>query len=158
MADMLVGIITKLLKAIHNGLEYISAEDGINKKLLSEQWFNLTKEQLALYKQLNFIISELNNGWYKVYAGVYSDDLLTMLTLLNFMTQFSTVSELEENKKEYLISEQFNFAVVTNLQDNFERMKFNLPIKPVPGKDLEQGYTFGKHDQRIFIDEEKNQN
>ena len=78
-----------------------------------------------------------------------------MLTLLNFMTQFSTVSELEENKKEYLISEQFNFAVVTNLQDNFERMKFNLPIKPVPGKDLEQGYTFGKHDQRIFIDEEK---
>ena len=61
MADMLVGIISKLLKSLHEELRYDSIEDGLNKKILGEGWFNLNEQQLFLYKQLTHIICEVNN-------------------------------------------------------------------------------------------------
>lgn len=155
-ADMLVGLIAKLLKSIHKDLAYTSLEDFGGKKILSEKWFNLNNEQLELYKQLDYILNELNNAWFKTYAGIYADDFLTLLTLINFMTQFSTTTDLKESKNDLGLPEQFNSVIVSRLQAYFQRMKLKIPIKVVPEKEIEQGYVIGKYGQKIYIDE-KNQ-
>ena len=75
MADMLVGIIGKLMKSLYHSLTPTQDSPRIAKTLLSKEWFRLTDGQLQLYKQLYHIVFEINNDWYKVYAGNYSDDL-----------------------------------------------------------------------------------
>ncbi|MFW3331261.1 hypothetical protein [Aerococcus viridans] len=153
-ADMLAGLLTKLLKALHNDLAYLSLDDGINKKKLSERWFKLTTKQLELYKKFAFIISKLNNTWYKIYAGIYSDDLLILLTFLNFISQFSTVIELEESNQELLLSEQFNSAMVIRMQDYFTELHSKLPIEPISVTEKEQDFFFGNRGEKIYFDDE----
>lgn len=50
MADMMAGIISKLLKALCDELHYHSIAEGTEKKLLSTKWFQLNEAQLNLYK------------------------------------------------------------------------------------------------------------
>ena len=71
MADMLVGIIGKLMKSLYHSLTPTQDSPRIAKTLLSKEWFRLTDGQLQLYKQLYHIVFEINNDWYKVYAGNY---------------------------------------------------------------------------------------
>lgn len=89
MADMLIGLIGKMLKAINQALRYASETETIQKKLLPSTWFKLKPEQLLLYKKLYHIICQLNNAWYKSYSGIYSDDLVVFVALLNFINHFS---------------------------------------------------------------------
>ncbi|EKJ3581647.1 TPA: hypothetical protein ACN1ND_000299 [Enterococcus faecalis] len=154
-ADMLAGLLNKLLKALHNELAYISEEDGVNKKILSQNWFNLSVEQLGLYKKLAFIVSELNNAWYKSYAGIYSDDLLTLVTFLNFISQFSTVLELETSNQELLLPEQFNSLMVMRLQEYFAKMQFGSPVEPTLIIEENKEFYLGSRGQKIFFDENK---
>lgn len=154
-ADMLAGLLNKLLKSLHNELAYISEEDGINKKILSPRWFKLSIEQLRLYRKLAFIVSELNNAWYKSYAGIYSDDLLTLVTFLNFVSQFSTVLELETSNQELLLPEQFNSSMVVRLQEYFAEMQSRLPVEPTPVIEENKEFFLGSRGQKIFFDENK---
>lgn len=154
-ADMLAGLLNKLLKALHNELAYISEEDGINKKILSQKWFKLSIEQLQLYRKLAFIISELNNAWYKSYAGIYSDDLLTLVTFLNFISQFSTILELEMSNQELLLPEQFNSSMVLRLQEYFAEMHSKLPIQTISVTENNKEFFLGSRGQKIFYNENK---
>ena len=51
LADMLAGLISKLMKALHNALTYSSVEEQV-KKNLNSSWFIVTEHQLSLYKKL----------------------------------------------------------------------------------------------------------
>ena len=55
MADMLVGIIGKLMKSLYHSLTPTQDSPRIAKTLLSKEWFRLTDGQLQLYKQLYHI-------------------------------------------------------------------------------------------------------
>ena len=79
MADMMAGIISKLLKSLCDELHYHSIAEGTEKKLLNAKWFQLKETQLDLYKKLYKIICEWDNAWYKSYAGIYSDDLVCFI-------------------------------------------------------------------------------
>ena len=52
IADMFTGIISKLIKAIDNDLDYKSPEDSLKYTILSLGWFNLDEETFLLYKKL----------------------------------------------------------------------------------------------------------
>lgn len=132
MADMLVGIISKLLKSLHEELRYDSIEGGLNKKILGEDWFNLNEQQLFLYKQLTYIICEVNNAWYKSFCGIYSDDFIILVSLLNYMSSFETVNEIKAVDKK-MHGEHFNAYVCKELESYFGRMGSKLPIDPIPG-------------------------
>lgn len=65
IADMLAGIISKLMKGLNDSLKYQSIDDGINKKILDTSWFELNEVKLELYKKLYRIICEWQPAWYK---------------------------------------------------------------------------------------------
>ena len=50
MADMMAGIISKLLKGLCDSLRYQSLGESTNKKILDTGWFCLNEVQLGLYK------------------------------------------------------------------------------------------------------------
>ena len=52
MADMMAGIISKMLKALCDELHYHSIAEGTKKKLLSTKWFQLNEAQLNLFFKL----------------------------------------------------------------------------------------------------------
>ncbi len=91
MADMLVGIIGKLMKSLYHSLTPTQDSPRIAKTLLSKEWFRLTDGQLQLYKQLYHIVFEINNDWYKVYAGNYSDDLVSFFGTAGFHESFQFI-------------------------------------------------------------------
>ena len=126
MADMMAGIISKLLKSLCDELHYHSIAEGTEKKLLNAKWFQLKETQLDLYKKLYKIICEWDNAWYKSYAGIYSDDLVCFIGLLGYMARFEN-SEQIVNEKLEMQGEYFNGYVCQQLSDYFNRRRNKLP-------------------------------
>lgn len=129
MADMLAGIISKLMKGLNDSLRYESSDDGINKKLLDSGWFRLNETQLRLYKKLYRMICEWNPAWYKSYAGIYADDLIIFNALLNFMNNFKSVDEIREKLE--MQGEYFNYIACKHLEEEFKKRRCKLTIDPV---------------------------
>lgn len=151
-ADMFAGVISKLMKVLHSQLAYSSIDDGINKKLLSVQWFQVNEEQLELYKQLSHIVSQLNNAWYKSFAGLYSDDLIVLISFVNYMAHFNSVSEIRETDYK-LHAEYANGAFCESLKDYFSRLHSKLPMNPI--KKTEEEFFIGDRGQKIYFDDSK---
>lgn len=127
MADMLAGTISKLLKALHSGL----MSNELKKKLLPESWFSLNDLHLTLYKKLRHVISELNDAWYKSFSGLYADDLMALIALLNYLNQFNSAKEMKRIST-HMHAEYFNSLLCECLQDHFNRMRLKLPVEPLP--------------------------
>lgn len=151
-ADMLAGIIAKLMKLLRTELIYKSMEDGTNKKLLNENWFKVNDSQFSLYKKFCHIIARLNNAWYKAYAGLYSDDLIVFIGYLNYMNHFESVEEIDATEYK-LHAEYFNASVCEELNKYFTRVHSKLPIEPVVMESEE--YFVGQRGQKIYVDESK---
>lgn len=125
MADMLAGIIGKLLKAIRAELTYCSKEDELKRNLFDEKWFELNDTQLGLYKQLQKVLLCYDKYWYKAYAGVYSDDFVVLIALLNYLGEFEDAGQLRESSGSH--AEMLNARCCSNLELHYQRSKIKAP-------------------------------
>lgn len=149
ISDMLAGLLSKLLKALHNSLRYNSSDEQLQKKILSKEWFLLSQEQLELYKKLYIIVCKLNNAWYKTFSGKYSDDLIMLIALLNYMNHFSSAAELRKQNVD-MQGEYFNSYVCERLADYFARMRNKLPLDPISSD--AKNYFFNQRGAKVFFD------
>ena len=152
MADMMAGIMTKLLKSLCDSLRYHSQEEGVQKKILAARWFQMNEAQLELYKKLYKIICEWDHAWYKSYAGIYSDDLVTFIALLNFMNHFESVKQIHDEGLS-MQGEYFNSFACKQLEDYFGRRRNKLPIEPI--MDTNKDFFINKRGAKVFFDIEK---
>lgn len=149
MADMMAGIISKMLKALCDELHYNSIAEGTEKKLLNTKWFQLNEAQLNLYKKLYKIICEWDNAWYKSYAGIYSDDLICFIGLLGYMAHFENTEQIINEKFE-MQSEYFNGYVCQQLSDYFNRRQNKLPMDFIDEND--EGYFLNRRGAKVYYD------
>lgn len=149
MADMMAGIISKLLKALCDELHYHSIAEGTEKKLLSTKWFQLNEAQLNLYKKLYNIICKWDNAWYKSYAGIYSDDLVCLIGLLVYMAHFENAEQLANEQLE-MQGGYFNGYVCQQLSDYFDHRRSKLPIDLIEKNDDE--YFLNCRGAKVYFD------
>ena len=128
IADMLAGIVGKMMKSLYHSLRNESNNATVTKTLLDKSWFKVSEEQLCLYKKLHHILLEINNDWYKIYAGNYSDDLISLLALLDYMNHFKSADEIQKDFD--MLPEYCNACICSRLQEHFERMHNKLPVVP----------------------------
>ncbi len=152
IADMMAGIMTKLLKSLCDSLRYHSPEEGVQKKILADRWFQINEAQLGLYKKLYKIICEWDHAWYKSYAGIYSDDLVTFIALLNYMNHFESVKQIHDEGLS-MQGEYFNSFACKQLEDYFDRRRNKLPIEPIT--DTNKEFFINKRGAKVFFDIEK---
>ncbi len=152
IADMMAGIMTKLLKSLCDSLRYHSPEEGVQKKVLAARWFQMNEAQLELYKKLYKIICEWDHAWYKSYAGIYSDDLVTFIALLNYMNHFESVKQIHDEGLS-MQGEYFNAFACKQLEDYFDRRRNKLPIEPIT--DTNNEFFLNKRGAKVFVDIEK---
>ncbi|PCD98147.1 hypothetical protein CKY11_14750 [Enterococcus hirae] len=110
LADMIAGIISKLLKSIRKALDYKDETEYTTKKLLDKKWFDLNEEQYNLYKQLFYILSHLHNVYYKSFSGIYADDFVILISFLGYINNFSNYNDFvncKDDKSEILNSITF---------------------------------------------------
>ncbi|MDU2148149.1 MAG: hypothetical protein E7E58_09125 [Paeniclostridium sordellii] len=148
ISDMLAGLISKLLKSLHHALRYNSSNDKPEKKLLNEDWFSLSQEQLELYKKMYNIVCESNNDLYKKCLSKYSDDLIVFIALLNYMNQFSSAEELKKDID--MQGEYFNAYACKYLEDYFFQMGNKLPIKSISLDEKE--FLKNEKNAKVFFD------
>lgn len=148
MADMLAGLISKLLKALHNALRYRSEEEQLSKKVLNSSWFAISQQQLSLYKKLHNVVIDLNKSWYKSFSGTYSDDLIVLIAFLNFMNHFKSVEDIKSNIS--MKGEYFNANACERLAEYYKRMFNKLPIDPV-GK-TSTDYFLNQRGAKVYFD------
>lgn len=152
MADMLAGMLGKLMKSLCKNL-HTTDPDVVQKTILPTEWFDLSDAQLALYKKLHHIVCELNNAWYKSFAGTYADDLVCTNALLNFMHHFTSTEEIKLNLD--MQGEYFNAYVCEALAEDYRRKQNKLPIEPVPSTNLKTDYFFNQRGAKVHIDTQK---
>lgn len=129
IADMLAGIIAKLMKALCDALHYQSLDESLHKKILTVGWFRLNNDKLRLYKKLYQIICVWQPAWYKAFSGIYSDDLIILNAFLNFMNHFESTKEISGSID--LQGEYFNAFACEQLSKYFNRRKCKLPVEPI---------------------------
>lgn len=151
MADMMAGIISKLLKGLCDSLRYQTLDESTSKKILGTGWFCLNEVQLELYKKLYKIICEWQPAWYKSYSGIYSDDLVVFNALLNFMNHFESVEQIRADID--MQSEYFNAFACEQLARYFEQRRFKLPVEPVIPFD-EETYL-NQRGGKVYFDSKK---
>jgi hypothetical protein len=147
IADMLAGIISKMIKSLDQAMAYSTLEDQTNKKILDKSWFELRNQHLLLYKKMYKIVIGLNQAWYKSYAGNYSDDLIVFIALLNFMNNFESVEDIRDINMQ---GEYFNSYCCESLAQHFSRMRNKLPLDPIvyTGED----FFFNQRGAKVYFD------
>lgn len=118
MADMLAGLISKLMQSLKLALTNNYKAGEIKKTLLDSGWFSLNQKQLDLYKKLYRVICENNNYWYQIYSGIYSDDLVSFVALLQFMNHFEDATMIR-NSEVKMLPEYYNAFVCERLQERY---------------------------------------
>ena len=119
MADMLAGLISKLMQSLKAALTNDYKNGEIKKTLLDPGWFSINQKQLDLYKKLYHVICENNYYWYKIYSGIYSDDLMSFVALLQFMNHFEDAAEIR-NSKFKMQPEYYNAFVCERLEERYK--------------------------------------
>ena len=149
MADLLVGLISRLMQSLKISLTGNYKEGEIKKTLLDSGWFALNQRQLDLYKKLYRVICENNDYWYKSYSGIYSDDLVAFVALFQFVNHFSDADEIRNSKIE-MQPEYYNAFVCESLNERYKIMRNKLPIDPIveDGKD----YFYNQRGAKVYKD------
>lgn len=148
LADMLAGIISKFIKILEEDLMYKNIKEATSKKLLSKEWFNINNNQLVLYKKMYKIIIKLNNSWYKSYSGIYSDNLVQFLSLLDYFNRYENFEDYKRIELE-IHPEYYNSLTVSNLEENFFTMSSKLPITSITE---ENGIYYNKRGAICYLD------
>lgn len=100
-------------------------KDGkIEKTLIDSGWFALDQRQLNLYKKLYQIICGENDYWYKIYVGIYSDDVVALLEYINNFKSMDKIGKSELKMQ----PEYYNSFVCESLQRRYEIMRNKLPV------------------------------
>ena len=149
MADMLAGILGKLMKSLCKAI-HPSDTNVIEKTVLSAEWFQLSESQLVLYKKLYHIVCESNNSWYKSFAGTYADDLVCINALLNFMNQFKNAEEMKNDIA--MQGEYFNACACQALEEDYQNKRNKLPVEPISTSNLEDDYYLNQRGAKVFYD------
>lgn len=149
MSDMFVGLISKLMQSLKESLTNDYANGKVKKTLLDTGWFALNDRQLNLYKRLHKIICIDNKYWYNTYSGIYSDDLVSFISLLQYMSHFKSNNEIRENDFK-MLPEYFNAFACENLQGRFEILRNKLPIEPM--YDDSKDHFFNQRGAKVYKD------
>lgn len=151
IADMLAGIVGKLMKTLYHSLRNDSNNATVSKTLLDKAWFRVTDSQLSLYKKLYHILLEINNDWYKIYAGNYSDDLISLLGLLDYMKHFKSADEIKNDLDMH--PEYCNACMCNRLAEHFKQIHNKLPFEPVVPETEE--YFRNSRGAKVYFDVNK---
>ncbi|MCI5872502.1 MAG: hypothetical protein PUJ55_11640 [Clostridiales bacterium] len=130
MADMLIGLVSRMMHSLNSTLTNDYVGGKIQKTLLPSGWFCLNERQLNLYKQFYKIICVDNKYWYNTYSGIFSDDLVAFISLLQFMDHFDNAEEIRKSNIEKQ-PEYYNGFVLSALQQRYVRMQNKLKIDPI---------------------------
>lgn len=126
MADMLGGLISRLMQSLRLSLSGDYKGERFEKVLLDPGWFALNQRQLDLYKKLYRVICVDNNYWYKTYAGIYSDDLVVFVAFLQYMNHFESAEQIRNEKLE-MQPEYFNAFACERLLERYRVIGNKLP-------------------------------
>lgn len=147
MADMIAGLVSRLMQSLHSSLTNNYPEGVIHKTLLESGWFALNQRQIDLYRKFYDYICIQNDYWYKTYSGIYSDDLVAFVALLQYMSQYENVEMLNKTSiKEH--QENYNSCACYGLNRHYELMKNKIPIDFWGDESRE--YIFNKQKAKVY--------
>ena len=137
--------------SVFSKIEYVINQLFVNyhSSLLDFGWFAVNQRQLDLYKKLYLAICENNKYWYKTFSGIYSDDLVSFVALLQFMNHFSDADEIRKSNIE-MQPEYYNAFVCESLNKRYEIMRNKLPIYPILEDD--KNYFYNQRGAIVYKD------
>ena len=76
------------------------------------------------------VICVNNQYWYKTYSGIYSDDLVVFIALLQYMNHFESVEQIRNEKLE-MQPEHFNAFACERLLERYKVMGNKTSVEPI---------------------------
>lgn len=144
ISDMFIGIVSKLLKSIHENLKYENFNDGVEKKYLSEGWFKINERQLEIYKKLAKIFESCEYS-----VGIYCDDVLILKSIVEYFSHFTSVEEVKKiDVKDH--QKFLNAFCVDSLEKYYSFMHTKLPFEFLDETDLD--YFIDRRGAKTYYD------
>lgn len=95
-ADMLCGFIGRMMRGIWENNKVAEGEEYSERKILSEEWFNIDERRFLLYKKIIKYIKRQSNLYWSTYISLYFDNFLEFLCLLYYFDNFKDYSQYKE--------------------------------------------------------------
>ena len=149
MADMLAGIIAKFMKSFSVALT--SDYKELQKVLLDKNWFRLDDNKRSVYRKLHYVLSEINDSWYKSFASTYADDLILFISFLKYV---DIVSAEEMEKSLEMQGECYDGFARNDLQQYYYSRIYNK-LKKEPVKPINNEFFYDKWGAKVYIDARK---
>lgn len=126
IADMLAGLVSRLLKSLNTSFEYNSVEEQTQKKLLDNKWLKLSDSQLNLYKKMHKIFVKINKCQCASFFMQYKDDWIVLNSLLKYMNRFDSAKDISELNLNSLVKDFGSYACRAIINYfNYPVLKFN---------------------------------
>lgn len=122
MADILAGLIAKILVPLNMDLSRDKA-DLNNIKKLPKEWFEMTDLSLTVIKKLQRLIFSRQ---YQIIHGVYGDHYVALHSYVDFISQFENVEEIKQQKD---IVNEFHNYLVSRLASYFKDILENVEMR-----------------------------
>ena len=122
MADILAGLIAKILVPLNRDLSRDKA-DLNNIKKLPKEWFEMTELSLEVIKKLQQLIFTRQ---YQIIHGIYGDHYIALHSYVDFISQFENVEEIKQQKD---IVNEFHNYLVSRLASYFRDILANVEMR-----------------------------
>lgn len=151
MADMLCGLIAKMMKSLTQAL-HSKETYKITQTLLPEEWFKVNESQFALYKKFAALVDRQKDLLLRISTSVYGEDVLSLIVLFEYFDRFSRLEELSADASH---SEKLNDIMCNNLRWYFDNLRNKLPPYHIPESQVKKGYFFNPSGAKCFFDPNK---
>ncbi len=147
ISDILAGIISKFMKSMRCDLNRNIRDNEIIKTNLSEEWFKIDKTKYNLYKKLAYVLIDINNFWYRTYASICSDDLISFISFLTYINSFDKFEDFEKiNNKKH--SEDVCLISLKKMRSNFQDAIYSANVIENTG----DNFFYNEKGAKIFFD------
>lgn len=119
--DMFVGFVGRMIKSFKNDIKEpplrnindIKRELYLNKRLISNEWFEIDEETFQLYKKIGAYFSSAT--YWSSFVTCYCDDTIMFFSLFNYINIYETYNSFLKNKGTH--NEYYNSYVCQQIYD-----------------------------------------
>ena len=116
--DLFCGFISKMMRAIYEDTKTNDNEKFEEKKILNKNWFDITKQQFLLYKEVAKYFKKYSSYYWCTFISIYFDSFLQFIDFIYYFDGFKTFDEFKKlNLNEH--RETYNSFLISEINKRF---------------------------------------
>ena len=117
--DLMCGFISKMMRAIYEDTKTTDDEEYSERKILNKSWFEISKEQFLIYKNIAKYFKKHSKYYWSTYISIYFDSFFQFIDLIYYFDDFENFEDfncIDSNSHR----ERYNGFIINHMREKFK--------------------------------------